>query len=114
MPKSNQKPAEKNINFDYVDSITYNLIETMTKFKNNEINNNDLNLGLLGNLSLILTKGELDQKKINKNKKKKKKNNNDNRKCSIQYYGVYFPTRRITFIGTNSSFRSAKGMDLSL
>lgn len=97
-PKSNQKPAEKNINFDYVDSITYNLIETMTKFKNNEINNNDLNLGLLGNLSLILTKGELDQKKINKNKKKKKKNNNDNRKCSIQYYGVYFPTRRITFI----------------
>lgn len=99
LPKNNQKPAEKNINFDYIESITYNLIETMTKFKNNEINNNDLNLGLLGNLSLILTKGELDQKKIDKNKKKKKKNNNDNKKCSIQYYGVYFPTRRITFIG---------------
>ena len=91
--KSKNKPAEKNINYNYADSISYNLIESMTMFKNNEINKNALNLSLLSNLSLFISKGDLDEKKIKKNKNKV---NLDNRKCSINNYGIYFPTKRIT------------------
>ena len=57
------KPAEKNINFSIVDNITYNLILNMTQFKNKEINNNDLNINLLCNLSLFLSKGNEDLRK---------------------------------------------------
>ena len=89
------KPAEKNINYAYIDSITYNLIENMTKFKNNEINKNDLNINLLSNLSLFFSKEKIDYKKIKKNKKKKN-NGTSNKKCSIQNFGIYFPTNRIT------------------
>ena len=64
------KPAEKNINFSIVDNITYNLILNMTQFKNKEINNNDLNINLLCNLSLFLSKGNEDLMKKKFSKKK--------------------------------------------
>ena len=64
------KPAEKNINFSIVDNITYNLILNMTQFKNKEINNNDLNINLLCNLSLFLSKGNEDLRKKKFSKKK--------------------------------------------
>ena len=88
------KPAEKNINYNYIDSITYNLIENMTMFKNKEVNKNDLNVNLLCNLSLFFSKEKIDQKKIKKDKNKK--NSGTNKKCSIQNFGIYFPTNRIT------------------
>ena len=91
--KSKNKPAEKNINYNYADSISYNLIESMTKFKNNEINKNEMNLSLLSNLSLFISKGKFDEKTIKKNKNK---TNIDNRKCTMENYGIYFPTKRIT------------------
>ena len=91
--KSKNKPAEKNINYNYVDSISYNLIETMTMYKNKEINKNSLNLRLLSNLALFISKGVFDEKKIKKNKNKC---NLDNRKCSMDNYGIYFPTKRLT------------------
>ena len=88
------KPAEKNINYNYIDSITYNLIENMTMFKNKEVNYNGLNVNLLCNLSLFFSKEKIDQKKIKK--KKNKKNSGTNKKCSIKNFGIYFPTNRIT------------------
>ena len=63
MLKTKNKPAERNINYKYTESISYNLIENMTMFKNNEINKSELNLRLLSNLSLFISKGELEKKK---------------------------------------------------
>jgi hypothetical protein len=98
-PEIKEKPAEKNINFEYIDSISYNIIESMTMFKNKEINYNKLNLTILGNLSLLLAKGEFDQKKNKKNKNKSRNKNNKNKKeCSIDNFGIYFPTERIPFL----------------
>lgn len=93
--KLKNKPAEKNINYHYIESISYNLIENITMFKNNEISESDLNLRLMSNFSLLISKNELDKKIIKKNKKQNK-NNPDIKKCSVQNYGIYFPTNRIT------------------
>ena len=92
-PKLNYKQAERNINYTYIDTISFNLMDNMTKFKNSEINKKELNLRLFTNLSLILSKGNIDQEKL---KKKKDKNDVDSKKCSIQNYGIYFPINRIT------------------
>ena len=59
------KPAIKNIKYDIIDSITYNLIENKTKFKNCEVDNKNLNKELLLNLSFVLFKCN-SKKKINK------------------------------------------------
>ena len=93
IPKPKYKPAEKNINFSYMDSTTYNLIETMTMFKNKEITKKNLNIKLLSDLSLFLCKGDIDQKKINKIKNKA---DTDIQKCSTQNFGIYFPSTRVT------------------
>ena len=61
------KAAEKNTNYNYIDSISYNLIENTTKFKNKEVNNNGLNVNLICNLSLFFTNETIDKKKIKKN-----------------------------------------------
>ena len=90
------KPAEKNINFSIVDNITYNLILNMTQFKNKEINNNDLNINLLCNLSLFLSKGNEDLRKKKFSKKKITKANILINKCSIENFGIYFPINRIS------------------
>ena len=90
------KQAEKNINFEFVDSISYNIIESMTKFKNSEIDKKKLNIELSINLSFILWKC---------NPKKKKKGLEDNdypynkkEKYPIKNFGIYIPTNRITFL----------------
>ena len=93
------KPAEKNINFSIVDNITYNLILNMTQFKNKEINNNDLNINLLCNLSLFLSKGNEDLRKKKFSKKKITKANILINKCSIENFGIYFPIKRISCLG---------------
>ena len=48
------KSAGKNLKFNIIDSITYNLIESMTKYKNKEIDKNNLNKELSINLSFLL------------------------------------------------------------
>ena len=93
IPKPKYKPAEKNINFAYMDSTTYNIIEKMTMFKNKEITKKNLDIMLLLDLSLFLCKGDIDQKKINKIKNQA---NTDIQKCSTQNFGIYFPSTRVT------------------
>ena len=93
------KPEGKNINFEYMDLITYNLIESMTKFKNMEINYNQLNLNILGNLSLFMAKEKIDKKAFClKYKNNKGKKNFAEKEINMQKFGIYFPTDRITFI----------------
>ena len=70
------KSAVKNIKYDIIDSITYNLIESITKFKNYEVDNKNLNKELLLNLSFVLSKCN-SKKKINK-----EENNNYNLKTN--------------------------------
>ena len=89
------KSAVKNIKYDIIDSITYNLIESITKFKNYEVDNKNLNKELLLNLSFVLSKCN-SKKKINK-----EENNNYNMKNNnypIKNFGIYFPINRITFL----------------
>ena len=92
LTKQRHKPAEKNINFALTDIISYNLIDNMTMFKNNEIKKSTLNQLLISNLSIFFTKGKIDKKNI---KKTRNKINLDNKKCSIKNYGIYFPTKRV-------------------
>ena len=91
----NYKSAEKNIKFDIIDAITYNIIESVTKFKNKEVDNNNLNKEISLNLSFALWKCN-SKKKINKEEDKNyilKKN-----KYPIQNFDIYFPSNRITFL----------------
>lgn len=55
------KPEWKNINYSYFDSSTYSIIENTTKYKNKEINNNQINLNISIILSFLLLK--CDRKK---------------------------------------------------
>ena len=71
------KPARKNINYSFYDSSTYSIIENMTKYKNKEINNNQLNLNISIILSFLITKCD------------KKKNH-------IKNFDIYYPMNRIT------------------
>ena len=93
--KNNFRHAGKNQRYNIIDSITYNLIETMTKFKNKEIDNNNLNKDLSLNLSFILTKC---------NTKKRLSEDDDDtyfkqkEKYPIRNFGIYYPINRITFL----------------
>ena len=103
-PKVRQKQAEKK-NYAFMNCISFNLIDNMTKFKNNEINKSNLYLKSFINLSLFLLKEKIEQKKI-KNKLEKNNmyiNNNNKKKklvkkCYVKNFGIYFPTKRITFL----------------
>lgn len=79
------KPARKNINYSFYDSSTYSIIENMTKYKNKEINNNQLNLNTSIILSFLLTKCD------------KKKNH-------IKNFDIYYPMNRITNTENNYNF----------
>ena len=70
------KPARKNINYSLYDSSTYSIIENMTKYKNKEINNKQLNLNISIILSFLITKCD------------KKKNH-------IKNFDIYYPMNRI-------------------
>ena len=90
------KPAKKNINYSIVDNVTYNIIDCMTKFKNNEINNKKLNEDLSINLSLLLSK--CDNKKNILNKKNKNGKYDIYNNYSIKNFGIYYPLNRINFL----------------
>jgi len=99
------KSAGKNIKYNIIDAITYNLIESMTKYKNKEIDNNNLNKELSVNLSFIL---------FNCNKRKKINKDEDNDywkqkgKYPIKNFGVYFPINRITFLENEKLINKTK------
>ena len=79
------KPARKNINYSYYDSSTYSIIENMTKFKNKEIDNNQLNLNISIMLSFLITKC-------------------DNKKNHIKNFEIYYPMNRITNTENNANY----------
>ena len=55
-PYSQMRPAVKDSNFYFSNCISFNMIENLTQFKNNEINSTNLNLRLLNNLSFLFAK----------------------------------------------------------
>ena len=79
------KPARKNINYSYYDSSTYSIIENMTKYKNKEIDNNQLNLNISIMLSFLITKC-------------------DNKKNHIKNFEIYYPMNRITNTENNANY----------
>ena len=89
------KSAGKNIKFNIIDSITYNLIDSMTKYKNKEIDKNNLNKELSINLSFLLFNCNT-RKKINKEEDNSYWKTNG--KYPIKNFGIYFPINRITFL----------------
>ena len=72
------RPAQKNINYSLFDSSTYSILENMTKYKNKEINYDQLNLNISISISFILTKCS------------RKKNN-------IKNFDIYYPLNRISY-----------------
>lgn len=109
-PYSHMKPAIKDSNFYFTNSISFNMVETLTQFKNNEISPTNLNLNLLSNLSFLFAKKNITIKK-NKTKQKQEqinqKNNiikknkliNSNEERDdfkiIEGYECYIPSKRI-------------------
>ena len=108
-PYSHMKPEIKDSNFYFTNSISFNMVETLTQFKNNEISPTNLNLNLLSNLSFLFAKKNITIKK-NKTKQKQEqinqKNNikkhkliNSNEERDdfkiIEGYECYIPSKRI-------------------
>jgi hypothetical protein len=71
------KPAVKDSNFYFTNSISFNMVDTLTQFKNNEISPTNLNLNLLSNLSFLFAKKNITVKQ-NKAKQKKEQINQKN------------------------------------
>jgi len=108
-PYSHMKPAVKDSNFYFTNSISFNMVETLTQFKNKEISPANLNLNLFSNLSFLFAKKNITVKK-NKAKQKEEQNNqknnlkknkliNNNEKTDdfkiIEGYECYIPSKRI-------------------
>ena len=108
-PYSYMKPEGKDNNFNFTNCISYNIVENFTQLKNREISSTNLNLFLLGNLSLYFTQEKITTK--NNKLKEKTNDNNYNRKnkkiikkkeiynCTLlDKYECYIPTKRIPFL----------------
>ena len=108
-PYSYMKPEGKDNNFNFTNCISYNIVENVTQLKNREISSTNLNLFLLGNLSLYFTQEKITTK--NNKLKEKTNDNNYNRKnkkiikkkeiynCTLlDKYECYIPTKRIPFL----------------
>jgi hypothetical protein len=109
------KPAVKDSNFFFTNSISFNMVETLTQFKNNEISPTNLNLNILSNLSFLFAKKNITVKK-NKAKQKQEQINQKNvlRKNKIinnkeerddfkiiEGYECYIPSKRIPIFNKN-------------
>ena len=114
-PYSHMKPAVKDSNFFFANSISFNMVETLTQFKNNEISPTNLNLNILSNLSFLFAKKNITVKK-NKAKQKQEQINQKNvlRKNKIinnkeerddfkiiEGYECYIPSKRIPIFNKN-------------
>ena len=114
-PYSHMKPAVKDSNFFFANSISFNMVETLTQFKNNEISPTNLNLNILSNLSFLFAKKNITVKK-NKAKQKQEQINQKNvlRKNKIinnkeerddfkiiEGYECYIPSKRIPIFNRN-------------
>ena len=110
---SQMKPAGKDMNYSFKNSISFNIVENLAQFKNNEFSETDLNLRLIGNLSFLFAKQKIT---TTKNKFKEKIKNTFNLKNN-QYkminhketddfkilgeYECYIPTKRIPYFNKN-------------
>ena len=111
---SQMKPAGKDMNFFFKNSISFNLVENLAQFKNNEFSQNDLNIRLFGNLSFLFTKQKITTTKNNSKKKSKNVNINTinqnkivNQKEINDFkilgeYECYVPTKRIPYFNKNN------------
>ena len=114
-PYSHMKPAVKDSNFFFTNSISFNMVEALTQFKNNEISPTNLNLNILSNLSFLFAKKNITVKK-NKAKQKQEQINQKNvlRKNKIinnkeerddfkiiEGYECYIPSKRIPIFNKN-------------
>ena len=90
------KPELNDINYNYVDAISFNIIDNLTRYKNKELSNSELTTRLLSNLSLILTQENKFQKKLSTKKKDKNKNTSLTKKNYLDNYDIIIPTNRIT------------------
>ena len=114
-PYSHMKPAVKDSTFYFTNSISFNMVETLTQFKNNEISPTNLNLNILSNLSFLFAKKNITVKK-NKAKQKQEQINQKNvlRKNKIinnkeerddfkiiEGYECYIPSKRIPIFNKN-------------
>ena len=111
-PYSHMKPAVKDDNFYFANSISFNMMENLTQFKNKEISISKLNLRLIGNLSFLIAKKNVitkkrklkDKIKLNSKNNKKIKNiqktNNNEEDINfkiLEGYECYIPTKRIPY-----------------
>ena len=108
-PYSHMKPAVKDSNFYFTNSISFNMVDTLTQFKNNEISPTNLNLNLLSNLSFLFAKKNITVKQNKAKQKKEQINQKNNLKIKklinnneekddfkiIEGYDCYIPSKRI-------------------
>ena len=96
----NVKPELNDINYNYVDVISFNIIDNLTKFKNKELSNSELTTRLLSNLSIILTQEKKYQKKLSEKNKNQKQKTSLVKKTYLNKYDIVIPTNRITCLQT--------------
>ena len=109
-PYSHMRPAVKDSNFYFINCISFNIVESLTQFKNKEFSSTKLNAHLLCNLSFLFAKKNITTKlKIIKEKTQKNNNNiNNNKKANInkkveeefriiEGYECFIPTKRISY-----------------
>ena len=96
-PYSQMKSAVKDSNFYVSNCISFNMIENLTQFKNNDINSSNLNIRLLNNLSFLFAKKKIRTKKekLKENNKKNTENEKSKKLKIIEGYECYIPTKRI-------------------
>ena len=108
-PYSHMKPAVKDSNFHFTNSISFNMVDTLTQFKNNEISPTNLNLNLLSNLSFLFAKKNIIVKQNKAKQKQEKANQKNNIRINkyinnneetddfkiIERYECYIPSKRI-------------------
>ena len=109
-PYINFKPERKDDNYHFSNSISYNMIECLTMFKNKEIDHSTLNKYLFGNLGFLITKKNITLKK--KIEKEKKTNNNNFKFINYKQnslnslslnYDCYIPTKRLTIFNKKNT-----------
>ena len=103
-PYINFKPERKDDNYHFSNSISYNMIKSLTMFKNKEIDHSILNEYLFGNLAFLITKKNITfYKKLEKEKKTNNSpkliNNKRNNLNSLTLnYDSYIPTNRLPIL----------------
>ena len=92
----NMKPEISDINYNYIDAISFNIIDNLTKYKNKELTDSDLTTRLLSNLSIILTKEKQLTKILSSKENDQNLETSLIQKNYLNKYEIIIPTSRIT------------------